>query len=93
MAYQNTGYARCMTLTVTKGEYSQTYNITDAIHFGNRDLPAITPEQFARLTRAEYQDRLNLFCSYVYFQESGLQDDCPDLTEGASYPDPDTCKI
>lgn len=94
MAYHNTGYARRTTLTVTKGDYRQSYNICDPFTAPNGNtFAAITNRDFARLTPAEYNTRLNAFCQYVYAREQGLEDDCPDLTQGAIEYDPTTCPI
>lgn len=97
MAYYNTGHARRKLLTVTKGDYNQTYNIcsgfTDASGAEDVVYPALSDEAFARLTEVEYQARLTAFCNYVYSQEDGLQADCPDLTQGSTVYDPVSCPL
>ena len=95
MAYQNTGYARNTTLTVTKGDYSQTYNILEA--FTDPDdgagYDALYADDFKRLPEPEYQARLAAFCRHVYVEEEGLEADCPDLTRGSVEYDPDHCPV
>lgn len=95
MAYQNTGYARNKTLIVTKGEYEQSYTITDAFTDPSNatDYDALTDQAFQRLTEAEYNIRLQAFIRHVYSQEDGLQTDCPDLTLGSVIYDPDHCQV
>lgn len=94
MAYQNTGYARNKTLTVTKGDYTHSYNITDSFAVsGGRSYNALNNQAFARLSPAEYNQRLQDFVAYVYMLEDGLQQDCPDLTTGSVIYDPDSCPV
>ena len=75
MAYQNTGYARNKTLTVTKGEYEQSYTITDGFTdpSNSEEYEALTNQAFQRLNETEYQIRLQAFIRYVYSLEDGLQ--------------------
>lgn len=95
MAYQNTGYARNTTLTVTKGEYEQSYTITDAFTDPSNaaEYEALTNQDFQRLSEAEYNIRLQAFIRYVYSLEDGLQTDCPDLTRGSVEYNPTMCPI
>ena len=95
MAYQNTGYARNKTITVTKGEYEQSYNITDSFTDPSNaaEYEALTNQAFQRLTEAEYQIRLQAFIRYVYSLEDGLQTDCPDLTRGSVEYNPTMCPV
>ncbi len=95
MAYQNTGYARNKTLTVTKGDYSQDYDITDRFTDPSNDTvyDSLDGQAFQRLHEAEYQIRLQAFIRYVYSQEDGLQADCPDLTLGSVDWNPTMCPV
>lgn len=95
MAYQNTGYARNTTLTVTKGDYSQTYNILTAFTdpADETEYAALDPDDFKRLSDPDYELRLQAFCRYVYGEEQGLEADCPDLTRGSVEYDPDHCPV
>ena len=93
MAYYNTGYARRKILTVTKGDYNQQYNICSGFIDDGKTYPALSDDEFARLTDAEYNARLAAFCNYVYGQEDGLQADCPDLTQGSIVYDPVSCPL
>ena len=49
MAYHNTGYARRKKLTVTKGEYSQEYNICTGFTYNSKVYPSLSDDEFARL--------------------------------------------
>lgn len=96
MAYQNTGFARNTTLTITKGDttlppYSILAAFTDPSN--SAEFEALTTQDFQRLTEAEYQLRLQAFIRHVYFDVDGLQDDCPDLTRGSVIYDPDHCPV
>ena len=95
MAYQNTGYARNKTLTVTKGDYEQGYNITDGFTdpSNSEEYEALTNQAFQRLTEEEYQARLQAFIRHVYSLEDGLQTDCPDLTRGSVDWNPTMCPL
>lgn len=95
MAYQNTGYARNTTLTVTKGDYSQSYSILDTFTDPADDTgyPVLQQEDFQRLSDPEYELRLQAFCRHVYALEDGLEADCPDLTRGSVEYDPDHCRV
>lgn len=95
MAYQNTGYARNKTLTVTKGDYSQDYDITERFTDPSNatDYDTLTNQAFQRLTEAEYNIRLQAFIRYVYSLEDGLQIDCPDLTLGSVEYNPTMCPV
>ncbi len=95
MAYQNTGYARNTTLTVTKGDYTSDYSILAAFTDPSNaaEYEAITTQAFKRLTEEEYQIRLQAFIRYVYSLEDGLQTDCPDLTLGSVEYNPLMCPL
>lgn len=93
MAYHNTGYARRKILTVTKGSYSQEYNICAAFTLGNESYPALSDAEFAQLNKTEYEERRRAFCEYVYGEEDGLQDDCPDLTLNSVIYDTTSCPL
>ena len=95
MAYQNTGYARNKTLTVTKGQYEQSYNITDSFTdpTNSEEYEALTDQAFQRLNEEDYQIRLQAFIRYVYSLENGLQADCPDLTQGSVEYNPTMCPV
>ena len=56
MAYQNTGYARNKTLTLTKGVYEQSYTITDSFTdpSNSAEYEALSNQDFQRLTEEEY---------------------------------------
>lgn len=94
MSYQNTGYARNKTLTVTKGDYTQDYNICDAFTApGGKAYGQLSNSAFARLSAAEYGRRRTDFIAYVYSLEDGLQSDCPNLADGSVVYDPVSCPI
>lgn len=94
MARQNTGYARMKTLTVTKGDRAQSYNITDAFTpAGGQAYPALTDVEFAELDETQYGARLEAFLFHVCSHEPGLDSDCPELWEGSTVWDPDTCPV
>lgn len=95
MAYQNTGYARNTTLTVTKGDYSQSYNITAAFTdpADQTEFETLTPQEFQRLSDADYEVRLQAFCRHVYDEEDSLEADCPDLTRGSVEYNPTMCPV
>lgn len=93
MPYINTGYARKRTLTVTKGGYSQSYDIRSAFPPESPVYTALTDTEFAQLSDADYERRRSDFIDYVYSCENGLQSDCPDLTNGSVVYDPDHCPI
>ena len=94
MAYQNTGYARNKTLTVTKGDYSHSYSITAGFTAPNENnYKALSDDEFAKLTSAEYEQRRADFIAYVCALEDGLATDCPDLTTGSVIYDPVSCPI
>ncbi len=92
--YQNTGYARNKTLTITRGAlYMQPYDIAAGFTWGQTTYPSLSDEGFARLSDDEYERRLADFVQYVYSLEDGLQTDCPDLTIGSVVYDPEHCQI
>ena len=95
MAYQNTGYARNKTLTVSKGDYSHSYDLCAGFYAPGQDKPylSLSDEGFAQLTDEQYQERLADFIRYVYSLEEGLEADCPDLTRGSVVYDPVSCPL
>ena len=94
MAQQNTGYARMKVLTVTKGDYSQSYDITAGFHdLNGNQVPSLTPLQFAQLDDEAYNMLLEQFIAYVCTQEDGLANDCPDLRDGALVFDTSACPL
>lgn len=94
MAYHNTGYARKKLLTVSKGDYTQNYDICAAFTApGGAVYAALSNESFARLSDAEYEQRRDDFIAYVYSRETGLSTDCPDLTEGSVVYDTIACPL
>lgn len=93
MAYSNTGYARCKTLAIVKGDATKPYRITDKFTYQTAEYPALTDEEFAKLTESEYNRRRSAFISYMYSRHEGLQEDCPDLTLGSCMYDVTLCPI
>lgn len=95
MAYINTGYARNKTLTVTKGLYSQEYDLcTGFTPVGaEKPYPSISDEGLATLSDEAYERRLLDFIQYVYSLEAGLQTDCPDMTVGSVVYDTVLCPL
>lgn len=95
MAYINTGYARNKTLTVTKGLYSQKYDLcTGFTPVGaEKPYPSISDEGLATLSDEAYERRLLDFIQYVYSLEAGLQTDCPDMTVGSVVYDTVLCPL
>lgn len=83
MAYSNTGYARCKNLVITKGGASTSYSITAKFTYSSTVYPALTDDEFARLSDSDYNRRRSAFISYIYSRHDGLQNDCPDLTLGS----------
>lgn len=79
MAYENTGYARKKTITITKGSTVNTYQITEEFSYNSR-FTALTDDEFAKLSNSDYETRREEFINYLYGLHSGLQTDCPDLT-------------
>ena len=80
MAYENTGYARKKTITITKGSAVNTYQITAQFSYNNTLYPALTDDEFAKMSNSDYETRRTAFVNYLYGLHSGLQTDCPDLT-------------
>lgn len=94
MAYHHTGYARKKLLTISKGDYTQEYNICAAFTApGGTAYTALSNDSFARLSDAEYEQRRDDFIAYVYSQETGLAADCPDMTEGSVVYDTVACPL
>lgn len=96
MAYNNTGYARKKILTVSKGSYTQSYNICNSFTApgsGGNSYQALSNDEFSRLADAEYEQRLEDFIDYVCSLEDGLATDCPDLTDGSVVYDPVSCPL
>ena len=93
MAYINTGYARYAILTVTKGAYSQLYDMRSGFIYGGTTYPSLSDDGFAQLSDGDYERRRADFIAYVYSEEPGLQDDCPDMTQGSVEYDTELCKL
>ena len=94
MAYHNTGYARNKILTVTKGDYTHSYDLCDAFTaLDDTAYPALTDTEFARLTDGQFEKRRQDFIDKVYSLEEGLQTDCPDLTTGSIEWNPKQCPV
>lgn len=93
MGYELNGIARYKTLTVTKGNYSQPYNICNEFVYNQGRYEQLSDTDFARLSDEVYEDRLEAFCGWVYSQEVGLQSDCPDLTLGSTADDISACQV
>ncbi len=91
--YINTGYARNKKLTVTKGSYSQTYDLCAAFEANGNSYPAITDNEFALLPEEAWKIRLDDFCQYVYSLEPGLENDIPNLKDGSAEYDTVLCPI
>jgi hypothetical protein len=51
MAYDNNGYARHKTLTVTKGSYTKAYNICAGFVLGETTYRSISDDAFAKTLR------------------------------------------
>lgn len=89
--YLNTGKARNTTLTISKGSMSYNYNIMNSFADPkNKTLyPALNDPDantaLARLSENDYKNRLQAFIRYVYSQNPGLQEDCPNLELGATF--------
>lgn len=85
MSYYNTGQARNKTLTVTKGETPHTYDLCAAFPDPqDPEWPALTDDEFRRLSSEEFDARLAAFCEHVYSlpENEGLRADCPNLAQG-----------
>lgn len=93
MAYINTGYARNASLTVTRGSYSQSYDIRAGFTYGGTTYPSLSNDAFAQLSDGDYERRRADFIAYVYSLEPGLQTDCPDLTQGSVEYDTVLCPL
>lgn len=93
MAYINTGYARNTSLTVTKGSYSQSYDIRTGFTYGGTTYQSLSNDGFAQLSDGDYERRRAYFIAYVYSLEPGLQTDCPDLTQGSVEYDTVLCPL
>ena len=93
MSYVNTGYARNTVLTVTKGSYSQSYDIRAGFTHNGKTYPSLSDDDFAQLTDANYERRRADFIAFVYSNEDGLQTDCPDLTLGSVEYDTVLCPL
>ncbi len=93
MAYINTGYARNASLTVTKGSYSQSYDIRTGFTYDGTTYASLSNDGFAQLSDEDYELRRAAFISYVYSLEPGLQTDCPDMTQGSVEYDTVLCPL
>lgn len=83
MAYENTGYARKKTITITKGSAVNTYRITASFSHNNTLYPSLTDDEFAKLSNSDYETRLTAFVKHLYSLYEGLETDCPDLADGS----------
>lgn len=83
MAYENTGYARKKTITITKGSAVNTYRITASFSHNNTLYPSLTDDEFAKLSNSDYETRRTAFVNHLYSLHDGLEADCPDLTVGS----------
>lgn len=90
MAYSNTGYARCKTLTIVKGDESKSFKITDGF---SSKYTALTDDQFAKMTDSAYEQRRTAFIDYIYSEYEGLEEDCPDLTINSCIYNVELCPI
>lgn len=93
MAYINTGYARYKLLTVSRGSYSQTYDLCAGFTYDGTTYASLSNDGFAQLSDADYERRRTDFISYVYSLEAGLQTDCPDMTQGSVEYDTVLCPL
>lgn len=93
MAYINTGYARNASLTVTRGSYSESYDIRTGFTYDETTYPSLSNDGFAQLSDEDYERRRAAFISYVYSLEPGLQTDCPDMTQGSVEYDTVLCPL
>lgn len=93
MSYKNTGYARNKSLTVTKGSYSHTYDITYGFTHAGKTYQSLSDQGFAQLAQDEYEKRLQDFVDYVYSLEQGLSTDCPDLIQDAQEYNTTLCPV
>lgn len=95
MATQNTGYARMKVITVTRGDYTQSYDITSTWTDpqDGHVYDIITDSVLAELEDNDYNLLLEAFLRYVCSQEPGLEAECPDLTTGSVVWDPLSCPV
>lgn len=91
--YRNTGTARMKTLTITRGDNSNVYDITESFSYGDTEYGTVTDEEFAQMTENAYLTRLEAFVQWVYSLNDGLSADCPDLTTGAYVYDESVCPL
>lgn len=91
--YTNTGYARYKTLTVTKGTYTQDYDMCAGFTIHGTTHLSLSDDGFAQLSDADYEQRLADFIDYVYSLEEGLATDCPDMADGSVEYNTTTCPI
>lgn len=80
MAYENTGYVRKKTITITKGSAVYRHDITAQFSYNNTLYQALTDDAFAKLSSADYETRRMAFVNHIYSLYEGLETDCPDLT-------------
>lgn len=93
MAYENTGYARKKTITITKGSAVNTYRITASFAHNNTLYPSLTDDEFAKLSNSDYEARRTAFVNHLYSLHDGLQTDCPDLTINSVEHDTINCPL
>jgi hypothetical protein len=91
--YTNTGYARYKTLTVSKGTYTQAYDLCAGFTFGGITYLSLSDDGFARLSDSDYEQRRDAFINYVCSLEEGLATDCPDMADGSVEYNTTTCPI
>lgn len=91
--YTNTGYARYKTLTVSKGTYTQAYDLCAGFTFGGITYLSLSDDGFARLSDSDYEQRRDAFINYVCSLEEGLATDCPDMAEGSVEYDTVLCPL
>lgn len=93
MAYENTGYARKKTITITKGSTVNTYSITASFSYNKTLYPSLTDDEFAKLSNSDYEARLTAFVKHLYSLYEGLEADCPDLTIDTVTYEPQMCPL
>lgn len=83
------------TLRIVKGEYMQSYRITDAFSLPSENIEesAITDQEFAHMSQSDYEQRLQNFVAFVYASEPGLSSDCPSIKSGSVVQDLESCPV
>lgn len=93
MSYVNNGYSRRRYLTITKGSYTKQYDFLSSFVDNGTNYGSISITTLKYMNDADYETRLRAFARYVYSQESGLQDDCPDISIGSSVYNTTLCPL